>query len=564
MNVNDMRTKSVVKPIALTLLLSATVSLHAADADFASWVRDCGLQDGAVITLPPGVHHVYPDKLSKRFLHIANNDDGHKAILFDLSGKKNITIDGNGAELRMHGHVIPFYMKNAENITIRNLIIDWAHPFYAQGEIIDAGKDWIEIRFEKEYTVEIHKGELVAINPDMTEPVHLHNINYIDPEKGEQAYQSVDEYQALKPGNYQASRNKKGIVRLESRFFRNKPAKGQIAVFQYDGRTSPAIAVQNSENLTIEKVTQYHAGAIANIFEDTKNIHIDRMTMTRRGDRWFSALNDATHFVDCSGSIRITDSLFEFQGDDALNIHGIYRPIEKKLPGNGLRLRLVHFQQFGVDTIQPGDILVLCRAENFEPVQNVTVKSVKWHEGGERCDVYLENPLPELDWENTIAMRHEEDVDLLIARNRIQNNRARGLLIKTLGKVRIQDNYFHTPGAAVKMRIDASSWYESGPVDNVEICDNVFDQCKFGGWSKALFEIDPTLNDKDSDAPVMKNIRIHNNRIISIFEPLITANNTENLEFHDNTLSDGKDYRHWGRKGQPFLFGKGVTTGKMQ
>ena len=30
-------------------------------------------RDGAVITLPTGVHHVYPDKLPEKFLHIANN-----------------------------------------------------------------------------------------------------------------------------------------------------------------------------------------------------------------------------------------------------------------------------------------------------------------------------------------------------------------------------------------------------------------------------------------------------------------------------------------------------------
>ena len=46
---------------------------------------------------------------------------------------------------------------------------------------------------------------------------------------------------------------------------RNRFQSGQVAVFQYSGRTSPAIAVQNSASIHIDHVTQYHAGAIANV-----------------------------------------------------------------------------------------------------------------------------------------------------------------------------------------------------------------------------------------------------------------------------------------------------------
>jgi pectate lyase len=548
----------------ILVLLSAGVVANAAEKDFSRWARGQTLENGSTITIPAGVHHAYPDSLPDRFLHISNNDDGNKRILFDLSGLENITIDGNGAELLMHGHTIPFYMQDAKNITIKNLTIDWAHPFYSQANVVGVDDGWIDFRFDKSSQTILKDGKLNFINPDLAEPMHFHNINFIDPVKGEQAYQSVDEYQVSKGGMHTAELRKDGIIRLHSEKFRNKPKPGQIAVFQYSGRTSPAIAVQNSENIHIENVTQYHAAAIANIFEGSRNIYIDRMTMTRRGDRWYSALNDATHFVDCGGDLHITRSLFEFQGDDAVNIHGIYRPIKKPLGNNGLRLKLMHYQQLGVDTIRPGTTVALCDKQNFKPLEKVVVERTEWIEGGVFCDVHFENPLPNLDWSNVVAMVHEEDVDVKISHNRIQNNRARGLLIKTLGKVRIHDNYYHTPGPAVKIRVDASSWYEAGPVEDVEIFNNIFDHCKFGGWARALFEIDPTMENPASTVPVMKNIRIHNNEIIQIFKPLIVANNVENLEFFNNTITHGTDYPHWQKAPGDYKFGNGVTTGRMQ
>ncbi len=552
----------MIKTFLIMLALSAGAT--ASEQDFSKWARNRTLESGTTITIPAGVHHAYPDTLPDRFLHVSNNDDGNKRIVFDLSNLENVIIDGNGAELILHGHIIPFFMRDAQNITIRNLTIDWAHPFYAQAEVVDAGKGWFECRFEKEYTVDIHDGQLVAINPDLPEPVHFHNINFIDPVKEEQAFQSLDEYGALKPGNHTVGATPKGNVRFESKLLRNNPKAGQIAVFQYAGRTSPAIAVQNSENIHIEHVTQYHSAAIANIFEGSKNLYIGHMTMTRRDNRWYSALNDATHFVDCSGDICVTHSLFEFQGDDAVNIHGIYRPVEQTLGNNGLRLKLMHHQQLGVDTFSPGRTIAFCSKENFQTLEKAIVKKVEWLDGGIYCDITFETDLPELNWPDIVAMLHEEDVHVDISHNRIQNNRARGLLIKTAGPVRIHDNYFHTPGAAVKIRIDASSWYEAGPVDDVKIFNNTFDQCKFGGWSRALFEIDPTLENKSSTVPVMKNIRIHDNKIIQIYKPLIVANNVENLEFYNNSITPGSDYLHWGKPTGLFLFGKGVTTGNMQ
>jgi pectate lyase len=549
----------------MLLLLPLTIvgTAAAASDPFATWFQGLEIRDGLTLTLPPGVHHVRADGLQRRHLHLSNNDDGEKVILFDLSGRENITIEGNGAELVMHGHVIPFFMRKAKNIVIRNLTIDWANPFYAQGTVTDTGADWFTVCFESEYKVEVRDGHLVAINPDLSQPIQFHNLNFIDPQRGEQAFRSKDEYYALKQGNFRATNLGNGLVHLQSRHFRNRPHVGHVAVFQYDGRTAPAIAVQHSTSIRIEHVTQYHAAAIANLFEGSRDITIAHMRMTRRGNRWFSAQHDATHFVECSGDITIENSLFEFQFDDGTNIHGIYRTIERLVPDNGIRLRLMHHQHLGADTLQPGDVIALLSRDELAVVHQAAVRRVEWI-SPQLMDVYCDGPLPDLDLAELVVMNYITDVRVTIAGNRFLNNRARSLLIKSFGKIRIHDNYFHAPGPAILISAGLSNWYESGPVDDVAIFNNVFDQCNFGDWGEGVIVVAAALAKPASEYPVMRNIRIHGNRFTQIRQPLLKANNVANLEFYDNTILRGTDYPFHASPVGDFQFGPGVTTGTWQ
>lgn len=545
------------KYLFICALFSAVMA--SAKSDFSAWLDTQTLESGSTVTLPKGVHSAYPGEFPHRSLNISNNDDGIKHIVFDLSGLENVTIDGNGAELVMHGHIIPFFMRDAENITIKNLTIDWAHPFYVQGEVLETGKGWFELRFDRNYNVQIVDGQLMAINPDLKYPSHLHNLNFIDPARGEQAYLSSDDYAMLKPGNYTVRQKADGAFRLASDRMRNEPKVGQIAVFQYDGRTSPAIAVHNSSNIRLENLTQYHAAAIANIFEGSENIYIDQMRMTRRENRWYSALNDATHYVDCRGDIFITNSHFEFQGDDAVNIHGIYRTVDGANGKDGLRLRLNHYQQFGVNTIHPGDTIALCDRDTLEILAKRVVSRVEPHDH-QLTDYTFETSLPDLEWRDVAAMLYETEVHVNISGNTFQNNRARGILVKTFGKIRIRDNYFHTPGPAVMTGYGTrGKWFESGPLDDLEISGNTFDQCMFGNWGRSLFSMG-TRQGK----PTSKNIRIQNNRIIQIQNPLVDVNNVENFTFQNNDVSLGTGYAYRQSSSENVVIGIGVAASEVE
>ena len=103
-------------------------------------------------------------------------------------------------------------------------------------------------------------------------------------------------------------------------------------------------------------------------------------------------------------------------------------------------------------------------------------------------------------------------------------------------------------------------------MEDVEIYNNVFDQCNSGGLSQATFEIHATLGDPDSEIAVHRNVRIHHNRIVQVFKPLMIIDHVENIEFFDNEIVPGPDYPMWwkGRSEPPhIIWGLGVKMGRF-
>ncbi len=71
----------------------------------------------------------------------------------------------------------------------------------------------------------------------------------------------------------------------------------------------------------------------------------------------------------------------------------------------------------------------------------------------------------------------------------IRSNRARGILLGSRAKMLIEDNIFHTPGAAILLEGDGRFWYEQAGVRDLVIRRNRFEDCNFGVWGKATIEV---------------------------------------------------------------------------
>jgi len=120
------------------------------------------------------------------------------------------------------------------------------------------------------------------------------------------------------------------------------------------------------------------------------------------------------------------------------------------------------------------------------------------------------------------------------------------------------------PGAAIKISGDIRSWHESGPVEDVEITENVFDNCNYCHWGAALVDIDPEVKPGHRHAPFHRNVRIVGNEIHRFHRPLLLARCVDGLRFTDNEIHASTAYPPSGADMPDYIIEEGVTNMELQ
>ena len=125
------------------------------------------LCEGDTLCLDGGEYHLYPNGAFCKEYYISNNDCGMKPIALPLIGKKNVIVDGGGAELIFHGKMNPIVIDRSENVTVKGLSIDYHTPLYAQAKILQANEEGILLEFDgKDFHCRVKNGNFCFYSPD--------------------------------------------------------------------------------------------------------------------------------------------------------------------------------------------------------------------------------------------------------------------------------------------------------------------------------------------------------------------------------------------------------------
>ncbi len=501
------------------------------------------------LIFPRGRYDFYPDLASEKYIFTSNNDEGLKRIAFLLEGFAGLEIDGQGSEFFFHGYICPFVIDGSKNISLRNFSVDWERTFHSEGKVLSVDKDGMELQFSDQYPYKIDNGMLVFQDKKGVEYPYG-NLLEFDPAKRETAFMARDQYFGR---NLPAREITPGRVRLLVPGLEGIP--GNVIVLNALHRPCSAIAVSDSRGLSFDSLNIYHCGGMGIVAQRSRDIDIDHLSVTARpgSDRVLSLTADATHFSNCAGRLRILHSLMENQMDDATNIHGIYVQVARQLSATGILVQLKHEQQVGFDFIKPGSRLELVRSTTLEAYDTLLVKSVE-RINKEYTSVEFVRPLPSgLMAGKDVMAAIDDRPDVIIRYCTIQKNRARGLLIGSRGKVIIDSNYFHTPGAAILFEGDGRYWFERTGVRDVMVKDNVFDNCNYGVWGNAAIQVGSGIEKAyQADSRYNRNIRIVHNTF-HVFDPrVIHAYSVQGLRFSGNTITDSKDYPNRFPEGKRF------------
>ena len=282
-------------------------------------------EDG--IVFEKGRYDFYPNMASEHLLHISNHDVyGETRIAFLLKDMANFTVDGGGSEFVFHGFMVPFALLGTRNVTIKNLSITYECTKAICAEILRVDDDSFD--FKRLYGSKCYvEGKKIYFCEDdgRDEPFrYLTIVN--DGTSKEMIPESRDCFDKAMYFEWLGE----DLFRCCNRAPALELREGMRLCIRADKRLACNIFLESCTDTLIEDVTMYRSYGMGVLASRSHNVTIDKMTVKASDDDYFSLNCDATHFVNCSGLVRVVNSSFSEQGDDAINVHGEFNPVVLK------------------------------------------------------------------------------------------------------------------------------------------------------------------------------------------------------------------------------------------
>jgi hypothetical protein len=229
--------------------------------------------------------------------------------------------------------------------------------------------------------------------------------------------------------------------------------------------------------------------------------------------------------------------------DDATNVHGTYMVVDEIMNAKKVRCSFMHYQQDGFDFGCKDDIVRFVSRSDLLPIQNNVISEV----------VKLSEKIYEITFIDALSpdvtiFSAIENVSYMpgfrMVNCTVKQNRARSILISTSKKVEVLDNYFSSMMAGVRICGDANYWFESGPVEEVLIRGNTFEDLAIGGHNpQAILQIDPIIDKKYRNNGFFHRNIVFEENVIKTFDPLIVyALSVDGLSILNNTIIQTNTY----------------------
>lgn len=505
-------------------------------------IEACKKKPGSVLVFPKGRYDFWPQYVAEKLYYESNTDViplRKCPILFE--GLKNCTVDFNGADLIFHDKLQPVTVDHCENLSIKNLNIDWDVPLTAQGQVMAVANNYIDIAIntiESPYIIE--NGKLMFVGEGWKSQLWNWGVMEFDkdtklivPGTGDESCLGEDY------GNYTTTVIHDGLVRLKYDFKR-KPAVGNWLVLRHSARDHAGTFIADSKNVLIENMNMYQNGGLGLLAQYSENVSFKKVNVVPNvlKNRILSGHDDGIHISNCKGMITVDSCRFLSLMDDPINVHGTSVQVIGKLNDKTLRCKFMHEQSIGFTWAAPGDIIGFIENEAMNTFATATIASFK-AEDAVTFEVAFKETIPAALSVGDALENLSQTPDVTIKNSFFGSNRARGILMTTPGKVLIENNIFESSGSAILISGDANGWFESGAVKDVTIRNNTFNapcMSSMYQFCEAIISIYPVIPKADINKPFHHNIHIEHNTFHPFDYPVLYALSTEGLWFNNNTI----------------------------
>lgn len=516
-----------------------------------------------VISFPKGRYDFYPDSAAEREYYISNHDqDNPKRVGMACENLNNVVIEGNGSDFYFHGRMLPLSLLNSKDCELRNFSIDFVQPHIVQLDVQDVNPQTNDIvakvdsdRYKIENGCFIRTGEGWSLPPG-----------------GAIAFDGSTRhlYYRMSDIGYSPSKVEEitpGLVKFYG-WLGNRVQKDAKLALRGWHRPTPGIFLSHSDRTVLKNVTVHYSEGMGLLAQMCADITMNGFKVALRGQsdpRYFTAQADATHFSGCKGKIISENGLYEGMMDDAINVHGTYLKVVKRINDKTLIGRYMHGQSWGFEWGRAGDAVQIVESVKMETVMQNRVKAIRPHDQKtwlkvREIEIEFEDALPEsihenakygienLTWTPEVVFRH----------NVVRNNRARGALFSTPRKVVVEKNFFdHTNGTAILLCGDCNGWYETGACSDVLIRENRFLNALTSEYqfTNAVISIYPEIPDlKGQTKYFHRNIVIEKNLFETFDKPILYAKSVDGLRFTGNKIKKNTDFKPYHRNQKIFFF----------
>lgn len=492
---------------------------------------------------------------------------GQATVAISLDDKKNLTIEGNNSSFIYHGRVMPFRLRNCTNVTLKNFSIDWDRPYNSQAVIVEATDNYVDMRIDaEEYPYKIVNDSILFIGEGWLKPITPNYTNLYHKTSKDILYQTRDH--ALGMELYSAKVSDLGNNKVRFHFQpKIKPEAGTYIVFFHGTYITDGIAIYSSKNTHLQNIDIFHTLSCGVIGYKSENIYLNKVNITTNDakNRVFSTVADATHFNGNKGEIIFDGCSVKGAGDDFMNIHGMYAKVLGIIDSTKVRVA-PNDRYIGFETGEIAWCIDSCTMQRNYEARIRNQETII--EDGKVVGYILnfdQNILGKIKVGD--VLENKDKTTSLTVRNckLYKKNRARAILATSPQKVLIENNYFNSAGAAILIEGDTHLWFESGAVSDMEIRNNIFEDCYTSGnnivdnpwgWGEAVISITPSVKPDGVDfLAYHKNIVIENNIFKHFDYAILYARSTDNLVFKNNKLYKTNNYQPFYRKVNFYLDG---------
>ncbi len=511
-----------------------------------------------ILRFPEGRYEFHEKGAAVREYYISNHDQTNpKKVGIALEDMKNLTLDGQGSEFVFHGRMLPVSLLRSENCLLKNFSIDFENPHIAQVKIVENDPQdgivfepapWVDYRIAKDSIFEAY-GEGWTMR-------HSWGIAF-DGDTKHLVYNTSDIGCPTKGASEVAPRRIHAPGWKDARL-----VPGTVVAMRGWGRSTPGIFLSHDVNTTIENVKVHYAEGMGLLAQLCENITLEKFGVCLKGDadpRYFTTQADATHFSGCKGKIVSCNGLYEGMMDDAINVHGTYLKVVKRVDDRTLVGRYMHGQSWGFEWGCPGDEVQFIRSNTMELVgkQNKIISIRPYDkeqtEGAREFLITFQEPVDQvINEQSGFGIENLTwTPEVLFSGNVIRNNRARGSLFSTPRKTIVENNLFdHTSGAAILLCGDCNGWFETGACRHVIIRKNRFVNAltNLFQFTNAVISIYPEIPDLKGQQQYFHGgpeggIVIEDNEFETFDAPILYAKSVDGLVFRNNTIKLNTEYK---------------------